>query len=72
MRHPLHASIGLVALAFAALAPAQGKQPPRPPDLTAGEAIPAGHEHDWNLGPTGARGWMFCDRMVTTDARQIA
>ncbi|MBM3960684.1 MAG: HEAT repeat domain-containing protein [Planctomycetes bacterium] len=72
MRHPRHASIGLVALAFAALAPAQGKQPPRPPDLTAGEAIPAGHEHDWNLGPTGARGWMFCDRMVTTDARQIA
>ena len=42
------------------------------PDLTAGDAIPAGHEHDWNLGPTGARGWMFCDRMVTTDARQIA
>ena len=72
MRPPRHASIGLVALAFAALAPAQGKQPPRPPDLTAGEAIPAGHEHDWNLGPTGARGWMFCDRMVTTDARQIA
>ena len=72
MRPPRHASIGLVALAVAALAPAQGKQPPRPPDLTAGEAIPAGHEHDWNLGPTGARGWMFCDRMVTTDARQIA
>lgn len=42
------------------------------PDLTQGEAIPAGATHDWNLGATGARGWMFCDKMVTTDARQIA
>ena len=42
------------------------------PDFTKGEAIPAGAKHDWNLGATGARGWMFCDKMVTTDARQIA
>ena len=27
--------------------------------------------YDWNLGATGARGWMFCDKMVTTEARQI-
>ncbi len=42
------------------------------PDFTKGDAIPAGAKHDWNLGPTGMRGWMFCDKLVTTDARQIS
>ncbi len=42
------------------------------PDFTKGDAIPAGAKHDWNLGATGARGWIFCDKMVTTDARQIS
>ena len=42
------------------------------PDFTQGGTIPAGAKHDWNLGATGLRGWMFCDKMVTTDARQIA
>lgn len=42
------------------------------PDFTKGDAIPADAKHDWNLGPTGLRGWMFCDKLVTTDARQIA
>ncbi|MFM7057753.1 MAG: DUF6288 domain-containing protein [Planctomycetota bacterium] len=42
------------------------------PDLTQGGTIPAREKHDWNLGPTGLRGWMFCDRLVTTYARQIA
>lgn len=41
------------------------------PDFTRGDAVPANAKHDWNLGPTGLRGWMFCDRLVTTDARQI-
>jgi hypothetical protein len=41
------------------------------PDLTKGDTIPADAKHDWNLGPTGLRGWMFCDKLVTTDARQI-
>ena len=41
------------------------------PDFTKGDAIPAGASHDWNLGATGARGWMVSDKMVTTDARQI-
>lgn len=42
------------------------------PDFTKGDAIPAKAKHDWNLGPTGLRGWMFSDKLVTTDARQIA
>ena len=61
----------LVALAFCAPLTAQD-QPLAIPDFTKGEVIPKAAEHDWNLGPTGARGWMFCDRMVTTDARQVA
>lgn len=42
------------------------------PDFTKGDAIPATARHDWNLGPTGLRGWIFCDQMVTSEARQIA
>ena len=69
----------LLSLALAAFiaapvpAVAAGKgQPLTVPDLTKGDAIPAGAKHDWNLGPTGLRGWMFCDKLVTTDARQIS
>lgn len=42
------------------------------PDFTKGDSIPAGATHDWNLGSTGARGWMFSDKMETSTARQIA
>ena len=42
------------------------------PNFTKGDTIPAGVKHDWNLGATGARGWMFCDKLVTSDARQVA
>jgi len=41
------------------------------PDFTKGDAIPEGATHDWTLGPTGLRGWMFCEKLATTDARQI-
>jgi hypothetical protein len=41
------------------------------PDFTKGDAIPKGAVHDWNLGTTGCRGWMFSDKLVTTDARQV-
>lgn len=42
------------------------------PDFTKGDPVPEGAKHDWNLGATGARGWMYSDKMVTTDARQIS
>ncbi len=66
--------LSALLLAFGLDAAIRGQEPApvRVPDLTHGDTIPAAAEHDWNLGPTGARGWMFCDRMVTTDARQIA
>lgn len=41
------------------------------PDFTKRDTIPEGWTHDWALGPTGARGWIYCDTLVTTDARQI-
>ncbi len=50
-------------------APAFSKQNP---DFTRGGTIPKGATHDWNLGPTGARGWMYGHKLETTEARQIA
>lgn len=42
---------------------------PEPPDLTAG-GEPDKH-HDWNLGPTGARGWIHAHQVDTSRSRQI-
>lgn len=39
------------------------------PDLTAGGE--KNEKHDWNLGPTGARGWMWGMTLRTECARQI-
>lgn len=58
---------GLPSL-FAANPTASGKIP----DFVNGDGIPANAKHDWNLGATGLRGWMYCDRLMTSDARQIA
>ena len=49
-----------------------GGQAAEIPDFTQGAKIPEDAKHDWNLGATGLRGWMYCDKMVTSDARQIA
>ena len=56
------------AVPFAAFADDELKMP----DFTKGGSIPAKAKHDWNLGATGLRGWIFCDKMVTSNARQIA
>jgi hypothetical protein len=63
--------LGLVPFNRAAVA-AGGSKGSENPDFTQGGTIPASAKHDWNLGPTGARGWMYCDKLVTSDARQIA
>lgn len=41
------------------------------PDFTKGDSIPKDQPKDWNLGATGARGWMYFDKLTTQDARQI-
>lgn len=45
------------------------KDKPPVPDLTAGGQ--RDKTHDWTLGPTGARGWVWGWKGQTTDARQI-
>ncbi|MEY3897145.1 MAG: hypothetical protein RLZZ214_2666, partial [Verrucomicrobiota bacterium] len=68
IRHHFLILIGALALPCAA-AP---QKPMALPDLTRGDAIPAGASHDWTLGATGVRGWMYSNKLETTDARQIA
>ena len=73
MKTSLHALALVALLAMPVPAFAAGKaEPIAMPDFTKGDTIPAKAKHDWNLGATGLRGWMFCDKMVTSDARQIA
>ena len=60
----------VVAVGFPAAVAAQKRQPPIP-DFTNGDKVPDGSPHDWNLGPTGARGWIYSHRLETTQARQI-
>ncbi|NQU26346.1 MAG: acetylesterase, partial [Candidatus Nealsonbacteria bacterium] len=77
MRISIHQLLGITSLVLALFLVTPGSlfgAPPKMamPDFTKGDAIPAGADHDWNLGATGARGWMFSDKLVTTDARQIA
>lgn len=65
--------LSLTALLLTTLAYSADKsESAAPPDFTKGDVIPPNAKHDWNLGATGLRGWMHCDKMVTSDARQIA
>ncbi|MCX6857424.1 MAG: DUF6288 domain-containing protein [Verrucomicrobia bacterium] len=62
----------LVLLTFVVQLPVIAAVDLQIPDFTQGGTIPKNAKHDWNLGATGLRGWMYCDQMVTSDARQIA
>ncbi len=42
---------------------------PPPPDFTKGGK--PDETHDWTLGPTGARGWIYAKVLETINARQI-
>jgi hypothetical protein len=68
----LAALIPACVLLLATASPAAPKAQMPNPDFTKGESIPEGATHDWNLGATGARGWMFSNRLETSGARQIA
>ena len=67
--------ITIVALVIALTSTTPGSAAPPSkvanPDFTKGEPIPEGATHDWNLGPTGARGWMYSNKLETSEARQI-
>ncbi len=57
-------------LAIGGVASAANKPAPQPcPDLTHGGT--KDETHDWNLGATGARGWIYGSKGDTREARQI-
>jgi len=58
--------IGMLLLGGQALA---ARPPGDAPDLTKGGQKTG--DHTWNLGPTGARGWIFNQGLDTSPARQI-
>jgi hypothetical protein len=71
--NPLLVRLGLIlAIMVSLCTPTVAAQEPiTVPDFTKGEQVLSGAKHGWNLGPTGLRGWMYSDQLVTTDARQI-
>ena len=60
--------VGILFLVSNGLA-ASRNRPPAVPDLTQGGV--KDDLHDWNLGPTGARGWIWGWKLETTNSRQI-
>jgi hypothetical protein len=66
----------LIAAAFMAVLTGPGaaagkKGTMTKPDFLKGHPIPADATHDWNLGATGCRGWMYSSKRSTAEARQI-
>ena len=41
------------------------------PDFTKGDTVAKDGPHDWTLGPTGARGWIYTANGHSAEARQI-
>ena len=78
MKSRIHQFTGIAVLAISMLlvtaAQAIGagsKKQIANPDFTKGDKIPEGATHDWNLGATGLRGWIYTNQLSTADARQI-
>ncbi|MFW6106891.1 MAG: DUF6288 domain-containing protein, partial [bacterium] len=78
MKARLHQFCGIAILSFSMFLVtvsqaigAGSKKQAAMPDFTKGDKIPDGANHDWNLGATGLRGWIYTNQMSTADARQI-
>jgi len=73
MRHEsarLRVALVMAACLLAVAAPGSGAPKAAPiPDLTQGGT--KDDKHDWNLGPTGARGWIWGRLLESTGATQI-
>ena len=61
---------GILATQIPAFAAPAGKAAEMP-DFTKGATLAKDAPHDWALGPTGARGWIFTAKGHSRDARQI-
>ena len=69
MQDKLASLAGLVvSLAGVTAYAPRAKEEPRVPDLTQGQKADS---HDWTLGPTGARGWIYTSSGRSAKARQI-
>lgn len=73
MRDHLFQKLAVMILAWALLGADvicdAARKPPQVPDLIQGGV--KDDKHDWNLGPTGARGWIWGWKLETTNSRQI-
>ena len=77
--HPVHESmknnkksLSILLLGLLIGGPLAAAPKPMPnPDFTKGEPVPEGADKDWNLGATGARGWMHTTKSGTFEARQV-
>lgn len=67
---PIFSLLSLIAL-IASPASAARRVDLANPDFTKGDSIPEKATHDWTLGATGARGWMYSEKLETSKARQI-
>ncbi|MBT8037368.1 MAG: HEAT repeat domain-containing protein [Verrucomicrobiae bacterium] len=65
------ALVATIGLSFIHKADARRLKNMPNPDFTKGEKIHKEAVHDWTLGATGARGWIYTDKMSTAKARQI-
>ena len=64
-------TVVILPLCAASLRAAGPAAPAANPDFTKGDRVPDKATHDWNLGPTGLRGWMYSNGMETSEARQV-
>lgn len=71
LRNAILAALAAATLFSLPAHAARGKASGPNPDFTKGDPIPEGATHDWNLGATGARGWMLSGQLETSDARQV-
>jgi len=63
-------SLALLACAMP-LGLAFGAPQPAVPNLVAGDLLPEKAGSDWNLGPTGARGWFYAWRGSSKESQEI-
>jgi hypothetical protein len=70
VRQSMLLSVAVAVMFFSQVVPSPAAGPPSrvaTPDFTQGDRIPEDANHAWNLGATGARGWMFSDKLDEED-----
>ena len=71
LRSALRFRFVFAALSLVTLNHVAAAEKPGVPDFVQGDGLPENAPHDWNLGPTGMRGWVHCWKGESSDSRQI-